>query len=96
MSEYSNLERDNIVCDESFLKSLLIYLITLGGIQSAIVDIFHSAISIFGIVAYWPYFFLSVYMAKKFPPKGLFGAVFRLVIGAVLAVLISTYGKRFV
>jgi hypothetical protein len=96
MTESSNSASDSIVCDESFLKSLLIYLITLGGIQSAIVDIFHSAISIFGIVAYWPYFFLSVYMAKKFPPKCLFGAVFCHVIGAVLAVLISTYGKRFV
>jgi len=30
------------------------------------------------------------------PAKGLFGAVFCIVIGAVLAVLISTYGKRFV
>ena len=96
MTEGSNLERDTVVVNESFLKLLFIYLITLGGIQSAIVDIFHSAISFFEFVAYWPYFFLSVYMAKKFPPKGLFGAVFCIVIGAVLAVLISTYGKRFV
>jgi len=71
MIESSNLERDNIVCDESFLKSLFIYLITLGGIQTAMVDIFHSAISFFEFVAYWPYFFLSVYMAKKFPPNRL-------------------------
>ena len=96
MSEGSKTTSDVIVFDESYQKTLFLYLISLGGIQSAIVNIFHSAISFFEIAAYWPYFFLSVYMAKKFPPKGLIGAVFCLVIGAVLAVLISTYGKRFV
>ena len=96
MTESSNSASDSIVCDESFLKSLLIYLITLGGIQSAIVDIFHSAISIFGVIAYWPYFFLSIYMAKNFSPRSLFSVVFCIVIGTVLSVLISTYGKRFV
>jgi hypothetical protein len=65
MTEGSNLERDTVVVNESFLKSLLIYLITLGGIQSAIVDIFHSAISIFGIVAYWPYFFYQFIWQKN-------------------------------
>jgi hypothetical protein len=50
MIESSNLERDTVVVNESFLKSLFIYLITLGGIQTAMVDIFHSAISFFEFV----------------------------------------------
>jgi len=96
LSQSLNLKKDNILSDESFLKSVFIYLITFGGIQSAIVDIFHSTISIFGVIAYWPYFFLSIYMAKNFSPRSLFSAVSCIVIGTVLSVLISTYGKRFV
>ena len=92
MIQSSNLERNTIVLNESFST----YMITLGLVQSAIVDTFHIGTGILGVIYYWPYFFLSVYMAKKFPPKGLVGAAFCIVIGAVLAVLISTYGKRFV
>lgn len=96
MIESSNLERNTIVVNEPFLQSPFIYLIALGGVQSSIVDTFHDVVSFLGFTAYWPYFFLSVYMAKKFPPKGLVGAAFCIVIGSVLAALIRTYGKRFI
>jgi len=96
MIQSANLERDTVVVNESFLTSQFTYLITLGVVQSSIVNTFHDVVSFFGITAYWPYFFLSVYMAKKFPPKGLVGTVFCIVIGSVLAALISTYGKRLV
>lgn len=96
MFESSKLERDTFFVNESFVASLFTYLIALGGVQSSIVNTFHIGTGILGVIYYWPYFFLSVYMAKKFPPKGLVGTAFCIVIGAVLSVLISTYGKRFV
>jgi hypothetical protein len=71
MIQSSNLERNTIVLNESFST----YMITLGLVQSAIVDTFHIGTGILGVIYYWPYFFLSVYMAKKFPLKGLFGTV---------------------
>lgn len=92
----SNIQRDNVVVNEPFLKSPFIYLIALGLVQNAIIDTFHGVTGILGVISYWPYFFLSVYMAKKFPPKSLIGAVFCIVIGAVLAALIGNYGKRFI
>lgn len=96
MSEGSKTTSDVIVFDESYQKTLFLYLISLGGVQSSIVNTFHIGTGILGVIYYWPYFFLSVYMAKKIPPKGLVGTAFCIVIGAVLSALISTYGKRFV
>ena len=96
MSEDSKSTSDVIFFDESFQKPLLLYLILLGAVQSAIVDAFHNVTGLLGAISYWPYFFLSVYMAKKLPPKGLVGAVICIVIGSVVAAIIKTYVKRFI
>lgn len=96
MTESSNSASDGIDFNVAFLKPLTDYLIALGIVQGSIVNTFQIGMGIFGVVVYWPYFFLSVYMAKKIPPKGLIGSLFCYVIGSVLAALISTYGKRFV
>jgi hypothetical protein len=96
MTESSNSASDSIIFNVAFLKPLTDYLIALGIVQSSIVNTFQIGMGIFGVVFYWRYFLLSVYMAKKIPPKGVIGSLFCYVIGSVLAALISTYGKRFV
>ena len=70
MTESSNPASDSIVFNLAFLRPLTDYLIALGIVQSSIVNTFQIGMGIFGVVVYWPYFFLSVFMAKKFGLKG--------------------------
>jgi hypothetical protein len=96
MIESSKLVRNNIVFDKSFAKPLFDYLISLGILQSSIVNTFDIAVGNLQVIVYWPYFFLSVYMAKKVPLKGVVGSLCCIVICSVLGALISAYGRRFV
>lgn len=96
MNESLNLVNNNIVFEKSFAKPLFDYLIALGTLQSAIVNTFHLITGNFDVIFYWPYFFLSVYMAKRVPPNGVMGTLCCIAICSVLGALISAYDSRFV